>query len=98
MSEDPLSISMKQPDEDLKPFAGVKRFGCTFSTKELTRRGIDWQDAFEEMKSLNFNCIRIAAYWSDIEPDHGRFDFDGLDELLEMCQEVSFFMLVMLYL
>ena len=89
MPEDVLSTSMKQPEEDLKPFAGVKRFGCTFSTKELTRRGIEWQDAFEEMKSLNFNCVRIAAYWSDIEPDHGRFDFDALDELLEKCQDAG---------
>lgn len=80
---------MKRPEEDLRPFQGVRRFGCTFSTKELERRGIEWQEAFEEMKALNFNAIRVAAYWSDIEAEHGRYDFDQLDELLDKCDETK---------
>ena len=82
-----MNDSMTAPDTDFDAnFFGQKRFGTTFSTKELLRRGLDWKEAFDCFLELGMNAMRIGAYWSDIEPEHGQFDFAELDELLAKCE------------
>lgn len=84
-----MNDSMTAPDDDLSSFIGRRRFGTTFSTKELLRRGLDWREAFDEMLNLGLNAVRIGAYWSDIEPEQGHFNFSELDELLDKCSDAN---------
>ncbi|GMI19780.1 hypothetical protein TrCOL_g2253 [Triparma columacea] len=82
-----MDESMIPPERDLdESFFGQRRFGTTFSIKELERRGLDWREGFDCLLDLNMNSIRIGAYWSEIEPEHGKFDFDQMDELLTKCE------------
>jgi hypothetical protein len=85
-----MNDSMTAPDADFDAnFFGQRRFGTTFSTKELLRRGLDWREAFDNLLDLGMNAVRIGAYWSDLEPEHGVFDFAELDELLTKCEANS---------
>ena len=56
---------------------------------QLERRGLDWREAFGCVQDLGLNALRLGAYWSDIEPEHGVFDFEQLDELLHKCEAMN---------
>ena len=64
------------PPADLRD---VRRFGTTFSLVELRRRNIEWRAA-----------LRVSACWADIEIDEGAFDFEELDEVLGLCGELGY--------
>jgi hypothetical protein len=40
------------------------------------------QRAWPKFKALHANTIEFPVYWDSIEPEEGRFDFSGLDEIL----------------
>ena len=40
------------------------------------------QSAWPKFKALHANTIEFPIYWDSIEPEEGRFDFSGLDEIL----------------
>mmetsp|Transcript_21109 Transcript_21109/g.42069 ORF Transcript_21109/g.42069 Transcript_21109/m.42069 type:complete len:319 (-) Transcript_21109:74-1030(-) len=85
-----MNESMIPPDADIgETFFSQRRFGATFSVKELERRGLDWREAFDCVQDLGLNALRLGAYWSDIEPEHGVFDFEQLDELLHKCEAMN---------
>jgi hypothetical protein len=40
------------------------------------------QRAWPKFKALHANTIEFPVYWDSIEPEEGRFDFSGVDEIL----------------
>ena len=46
-----------------------------------------WKRDFENMRTLNFNCVKFWAVWNWIETAPGEFHFDELDALCDMAGE-----------
>ena len=45
----------------------------------------DWERDIRHMKELGFNVVKLWAVWNAIEREPGKFDFDELDKLVELC-------------
>ncbi len=45
----------------------------------------DWERDIRRMKKLGFNVVKLWAVWNAIEREPGKFDFDELDKLVELC-------------
>jgi hypothetical protein len=68
--------------EQGKPTQNIT-FGITFSTSYAASLGFDPKQMFLDMMAdLKPKKIRLMAYWEEIEPSQGKFDFQNLDELL----------------
>lgn len=57
--------------------------GTTFSQLQCRYIGLDYRAAFQDICALGLDRIRLCAYWNEIEPQPGVFDFSTLDWLLE---------------
>ncbi len=67
----------------LSPF-GTTVYGATFSRGYAEYLGLDWKTVYAEMfDDLDLRLVRISAYWNEIEPEPGRFDFTDLDWQVE---------------
>jgi hypothetical protein len=56
------------------------RFGVTFSKLYAEELQIDWKSAYIAiLDDLLVRRIRISAYWSEVEPENGKFNFNDLD-------------------
>jgi hypothetical protein len=75
----PLNRSIKRPQQ----------LGTTFSQLQCSYLGVDYQEAFDQICSLGFNCIRLCSYWDEIEPTRHAFDFTILDALLHTAEKHS---------
>jgi hypothetical protein len=58
-------------------------FGFTFSERQADYLKLPWREAFQAAMDLDPNLVRLGAYWDDIEPRPGAFDFSTLDWLLD---------------
>ncbi len=74
--------------------AAPKRFGTTFSHRELEARNLDWRKALDDMDALGFNFLRIGAYWDEIEPTEGKYDFFDLDDLIDRADKKGYELLL----
>lgn len=55
-------------------------FGVTFSKIYAQELGLDWKEAYLSiLDDLRIKKIRLVAYWPEIEPGEGIFDFENLD-------------------
>ncbi len=55
-------------------------FGVTFSNYYATELGLDWKETYLAiLDDLDVRNIRLAAYWSEIEPEDNAFNFESLD-------------------
>ncbi len=55
-------------------------FGVTFSKIYAEELGLDWKEAFlATLDDLKVKKLRLVAYWPEIEPNQGNFDFKELD-------------------
>lgn len=55
-------------------------FGVTFSKKQALLYKLDWRKTYEEiLDDLKVQIIRLPAYWNEIEPEEGNYDFSDLD-------------------
>ncbi len=55
-------------------------FGATFSKEYAQSLGLDWQAAYTAvLDDLGIRLLRIPAYWDEIEPQPGHFDFSDVD-------------------
>jgi len=55
-------------------------FGITFSNKYATYLGLDWKKAYLAiLDDLQVKNLRLIAYWDQIEPTSGKYDFTDLD-------------------
>jgi len=58
-------------------------FGSQYYRPPFPERSC-WQRDMENMRKLGFNSIKLWAMWNWIEKDRGIFDFDELDELVDI--------------
>lgn len=75
-------LALSQKPEKLAP--GVKVWGATFSKPFAEQMGLDWKEAYlAALDDLNFKAVRLPAYWPEIEPNEGEYDFADLDWQVE---------------
>jgi len=56
------------------------RIGVTFSDQYARSLGLDWKETYLAILSeLKPKMVRVVAYWQDIEPERGKFNFNNLD-------------------
>jgi len=59
-------------------------FGITFSKIQAERLSLDWKEVYLAiLDDLKVKKIRLIAYWPEIEPERGKFDFEDLDWQIE---------------
>jgi hypothetical protein len=55
------------------------RVGYTFSARQAGYLELPWQQTFDATLALEPGLLRLGAYWDEIEPRPGQFDFRSLD-------------------
>lgn len=65
--------SSSQPHEDLL-------YGATFSKKYAEELGLPWKEVYNAMiDELEIKNVRLSAYWDELEPVQGEYDWSWLD-------------------
>jgi len=60
--------------------ASEPAYGATFSRPYAQFLGLDWRAAYiASLDDLGLRRLRLPAYWEDIEPTPGQYDFSDLD-------------------
>ncbi|MEK7203719.1 MAG: beta-galactosidase [Patescibacteria group bacterium] len=55
-------------------------YGVTFSKPYAVELGLDWKEIYLAiLDDLKVKNIRLIAYWPEVEPKEGKFDFRDLD-------------------
>ena len=55
-------------------------FGVTFAKRQAEYLGLDWKETYRAiLDDLGVRRLRLAAYWDEIEPSPGKFNWDDLD-------------------
>jgi len=63
-------------------------WGLTFSEKFSSQLGLDWRENYRAIiDELRPSKLRLIAYWDDIEPQEGQFDFTDLDWQVALARE-----------
>ena len=59
-------------------------FGVTFSRQQAEGFALDWKETYKDMlDELGVKRLRLSAYWKDIEPEKGEYNFEVLDWQIE---------------
>jgi len=63
-------------------------FGITFSKIQAESLGLDWKETYLAiLDDLGVKKLRLIAYWPEIEPSKGNFDFKDLDWQIDEAQK-----------
>jgi len=63
-------------------------FGVTFSKIYAEELGLDWEESFlATLNDLKVKKLRLVAYWPEIEPNQGNFDFKDLDWQIDEAEQ-----------
>ena len=63
-------------------------WGITFSSKFSSQLGLDWKENFNAViRELRPKRLRLAAYWDEIEPMRGTYNFTDLDWQMQRARE-----------
>jgi hypothetical protein len=63
-------------------------FGVTFSKPFAEKFGVDWRENYLAIfEDLGIRDIRIPAYWNDVEPEKGKWNFNDIDWQIEKANE-----------
>lgn len=55
-------------------------YGLTFSKKQANNLNLDWEKVYLDiLDDLKVKKIRLSAYWDEIEPTNGQFNWQDLD-------------------
>ena len=55
------------------------RIGTTFSARQCRYLRVNAQTTLKEILKTRFDLVRLAAYWNELEPREGVYDFRSLD-------------------
>lgn len=62
-------------------------YGVSFNQNHAASLGLDWKETYLAILSdLNPQYIRIAAMWSEIEPEQGTYDFEDVDWMMDQAE------------
>src|SRR5687767_14817772 len=61
--------------------------GFTFSQRQTEYLTLQWDDVFDAALDLSPTIIRLGAYWDEIEPYEGVYDWSTLDAQLDRADE-----------
>lgn len=65
----------------------TQAWGVTFSKKYAMELGLDWKKAYlAALDDMGVRKVRIPAYWDEVEPQEGEYDFTALDWMLAEAQ------------
>jgi len=66
-------------------------YGFSFSRRYCSWLGLNWRETLTNVAKTipSFKKVRISAYWDELEPKEGRFDFSPLQEELDLCAELG---------
>ena len=53
--------------------------GTTFSAKQCRYLGVNAKKTLKEILKTKFDLLRLSAYWDELEPQEGAYDFSSLD-------------------
>lgn len=68
-----LSLGKNYPKEELS-------YGLTFSKKKAVDLGFDWKKVYLSiLDELGVKNLRLSAYWDEVEPESGAFNWSDLD-------------------
>lgn len=66
--------------QDQSLFTGVKNYGVTFSYSWSAKLGLDPQQTYLAiLDDLKVKNLRLPFYWSEIEKEEGKYNFDDFD-------------------
>lgn len=64
------------------------QYGVTFSPKHARDLGLDWRKVYQDMFiDLKIKKLRLVAYWDEIEPESGRYEWGDLDWQLDQATQ-----------
>ena len=65
-------------------------YGVSFAAPHAEGIGLDWQETYDALiDDLGVKHFRLMAYWEQIEPQQGVFDFTDLDYQMDRVAEVD---------
>lgn len=68
----------------LRHWKEPEKIGVSFSQYQAERYGMDWRSAYTAvLDDLQFKHLRLAAYWDQLEPQPGQYDFSQTDWMLD---------------
>lgn len=63
-------------------------YGFTFSNKYAQQMQMDWKNTYETiLNEIEFENIRIVAYWDQSEPENNLYNFDDVKWQIEKAKE-----------
>ncbi len=60
----------------------MAQLGTTFSQIQCEYLNLDYRETLQSVLTIKFNYIRVCAYWSEIEPHEGHYNFSKLDTII----------------
>ena len=72
----------------VRPDLGETKFGITFSSLYTTQLGLNVKETYQALvDELGVRTVRLPVYWSQIEQESGRFDWEEMDWLVDYSKE-----------
>ena len=69
------------------PQAPPSTVGFTFSQRQAEYLTLPWDEVYQAALDLTPTVIRLGAYWDEIEPAEGLYEWSTLDEQLDHAEE-----------
>ena len=57
----------------------------------------EWRADLQQIKNLGFNTVRTWVEWATCEPEPGKYNFENLELLLQLANEVGLRVLIQMY-
>lgn len=64
-------------------FSDDLKIGVTFSPVQCAYLDESWKTTYSSILDIDFDLIRLGAYWNEIEAEEGLYDFTDLDFLIK---------------
>lgn len=79
-----LSLSLRRPFG----FSESIKWGAAFSKPFSIQMGLDWQETYLAiLDDLKIKSLRLPIYWTDIEPESGKYNFRDYDWMIEEAEK-----------
>lgn len=86
--------------EDFLPMAvwyGGGKVRAPMLDTEVKAHREAWRADLEKIKSLGFNSVKTWVDWATLESSEGRFNFENIDQLLDLAHQVGLKVYIQIY-